>query len=121
MQRPLLITLIVPTFLILAASNALAVDPAVENIVKTMDEKAREGKADEVLADAKARVARADTAANRYLLGRAYGLAREYEKARVEFERVLERDIRSPLGYHGLGAYFFSKRDVEAAEKNFRK
>ncbi|MEN8152044.1 MAG: tetratricopeptide repeat protein, partial [Planctomycetota bacterium] len=58
---------------------------------------------------------------NRYLLGRAYGLAREYEKARVEFERVLERDIRSPLGYHGLGAYFFSKRDVEAAEKNFRK
>ena len=83
MYRPLLIALAV----LLACSPAFAVDPAVETVVKAMDAKAKEGKVGEVLAEAQARVARSDTAANRYLLGRAYGMNREFEKAREQFER----------------------------------
>jgi tetratricopeptide (TPR) repeat protein len=113
----LLTLLLIPA----AATPAFASDPEVERIVESMDRRMDAGRLDEVLEEAKARVAKADTAVNRYLLGRAYGLTQEYEKAREQFEIAFERDLGSPYAYHGKGAYHLVKGEFEAAERNLQR
>jgi len=118
MNKALLILTILAVFA--AGGLAFAADPSVERIVKSMDRRMDEGKLPEVIAEAKARVEMADTAANRYLLGRAYGMAEEYEKAREQFEFAFERDPGSAYAYHGLGAYHLVMGDLDAAERNLK-
>jgi len=104
-----------------AAVPAFALDPEVERIVKSMDRRMDAGKLDNVVEEAKARVAAADTATNRYLLGRAYGMTQEYEKAREQFELAFERDLGSPYAYHGMGAYHLVKGNMKESERNLKK
>jgi tetratricopeptide (TPR) repeat protein len=104
-------------FLLIAASSALASDPAVERLIVRQDALADAGDDKTLLEEANARLLEADSAVNRYLLGRAYGMTGELDKAREQFNWALERDPANAYAYHGIGAYFLMKRDLDEAER----
>jgi tetratricopeptide (TPR) repeat protein len=106
--------------LILFSALALGGDAGIEKIIRQQDALMEKDDRAAVLANAKAELDRAKTAANHYLLGRAYGLIGELEKAREQFDWSIEQDTASAYPYYGLGVYFMMKGNMEEAERHFR-
>jgi Flp pilus assembly protein TadD len=100
--------------------DGLASNPELERLIRQQDGLADSDRKTELLNEAKLSVSRRDSATTRYLLGRAYGLLDELEKAREQFDWALEKDATFAYAYHGLGVYHMLKGNMEAAEQEFR-
>jgi len=119
MRRPE--RLIVPAIalLLLAAPAPAAPVDSVERAIRRQDELADRKESGRLLTEAKAAVSRKDDACSRYLLGRAFGLVGELEKAREQFDWALEKDPACAYAFHGLGVYHVLTRNLERAEREF--
>ena len=91
MPRPVLVALLA-AFLLGPISLAMAKDARVEEVIKLQDAMMDRDERAEVVAAAKAELDRTKSAAGHYLLGRAYGLVGELEKAREQFDWSMESD-----------------------------
>lgn len=119
---PRKVTLALLAALLLApAGSILAADTRVEEIMRRQDEMMDNNQRVEVVANAKAEVELTKSAAAHYLLGRAYGLVGELEKAREQFDWSIEKNPAFAYPYYGLGVYFMMKNNLEEAERHFNQ
>lgn len=105
--------------LALAAAPALANREATERRIEAQDRLDATTDRTRILNDARDAVKADDSAMNRYLLGRAYGIVGELDKAKEQFDWAIERDPGYPYAYLGLGVYHMMKGDPEQAEAQF--
>jgi tetratricopeptide (TPR) repeat protein len=105
--------------LLLALPAVAAPVDSVESAIRRQDELAEKKETGKLLTEAKAAVSRADNAYSRYLLGRAFGICGELEKAREQFDWALEKDPACAYAFHGLGVYHILTRNLELAERQF--
>ena len=101
------------------ASVAIGADPATEAAIRAQDDLLAKGDRAGLLRQAKDALARDESARNRYLLGRVYGLIDELEKAREQFEWAIEKDPAFAYPYLALGTYYHVKQNEKEAERNF--
>ena len=62
-----------------------------------------------------------NTPVNHYLYGRILGLAKQYDRAKAEFDRAISLDPYFHWAYHGLGTYFAMRDLPEPASQQFLK
>ncbi len=118
MRRHVLVALLA-AFLLGPVCLAVAGDAGVEEVIKRQDAMMDRGERAAVVTAAKADLDRMRSAASHYLLGRAYGLVGELEKAREQFDWSIEQDPSFAYPYYGLGVYFMLKNNMEEAERHF--
>ncbi len=118
-RLPILVPLALLALLILSSGPILAEDVRIEDVMRRQDELMDRNQRAEVVARAKSEVELTKSAAAHYLLGRAYGLVGELEKAREQFDWSIEKNPAFPYPYYGLGVYFMMKNNMEEAERHF--
>lgn len=104
----------------LAAAPALADRAATESRIEEQDRLDATKDRTRILNEARDAVQADDSAMNRYLLGRAYGITGELDKAKEQFDWAIERDPGYAYAYLGLGVYHMMKGDPDQAEAQFR-
>jgi tetratricopeptide (TPR) repeat protein len=85
------------------------------------DDLARAGEKERLLSEFKQRAASEESAVNRYLLGRVYGLIEDLAKARVEFELSLEMDPDYVPSLKGLAVCHLGTREPDLAIEKLRR
>jgi tetratricopeptide (TPR) repeat protein len=103
--------------LLLAGAARGAPDPRVERTIRRQDELFAKGERTTALNEAKAAVTESDTAENRYLLGRAFGLDGQLEQAGEQFDRAVERDPACAYAYAGIGILKMITGQADEAEE----